>query len=92
MNGQATEVGAAPPEVSQVSISAPVNIPAATALSALLPLIYTLSGDLTGPQFNLIDGSLMLITFTGQLKATVRVKFEANPGSPASTITALYPF
>lgn len=89
MNGQVEQ---APPVVSPASLSAPVNIPAATALSALLPLIYTMSGDLTGPQFNLIDGSTMLVTFTGQPKATVRVQFQANPGSPASSFTALYPF
>jgi hypothetical protein len=91
MAEQATSLAVPPPQVSQAILAAPVNIPPTTTLDALLPLIYTLSGDLSGPQFNLIDGVVMLITFAGQPKATVRVKFEANPGSSASTITALYP-
>jgi hypothetical protein len=42
--------------------------------------------------FALIDGSLLLLSFTHQFKPTVRIKFEPNPGQGGSTLTPIYSY
>jgi hypothetical protein len=83
-----------PPEVEQRSMGGgPVTIPNTTTLSALLPLIYTLSADLTAATktFQLIDGSTVLVTFSGLPLSTMRIQFNARPVAP-STMVHIYPY
>jgi hypothetical protein len=71
----------------------PVTIPNTTTLAALLPLIYTLSADLTAATktFQLIDGSTMLVTFSGLPLSNVRIHFSPRPVAP-STMVHIYPY
>jgi hypothetical protein len=85
---------AAPPELEQRSMGGgPVTIPGTTTLSALLALVYTLSADLTGATqtFRLIDGSTLLVTFSGLPLSNVRIHFNARPAAP-STMVHIYPY
>jgi hypothetical protein len=82
-----------PPEVSQMSLTAPISVPGTTTLAGLLALIYTLSADLAGATqtFQLIDGCVMLVSFSGGLNTTCRIKFEMNAIKP-STAPPLYSY
>jgi hypothetical protein len=90
----APAAAAAPPEIEQRSMGGgPVAIPGTTTLAALLPLVYTLSADLTAATktFQLIDGSTMLVTFSGLPLSQVRIHFNARPAAP-STMVHIYPY
>jgi hypothetical protein len=89
-----TSPASPPPEVEQRSMGGgPVTIPNTTTLAALLPLIYTLSADLTAATktFQLIDGSTMLVTFSGLPLSNVRIHFSPRPVAP-STMVHIYPY
>jgi hypothetical protein len=89
-----TSPASPPPEPEQRSMGGgPVTIPNTTTLSALLPLVYTLSADLTAATktFQLIDGSTMLVTFSGLPLSTIRIQFSPRPVAP-STMVHIYPY
>ena len=82
-----------PPTIAPLSISAPVTIPNTTTVIQLPALLYTLSADLTAATqlWRIIDGSTILVTFSGLPLSNVRIQINVRPVAP-STMVPIYPY